>query len=101
MENLSKIKVYIKEILVSNSINGTLPMDMTQLDVDGLFHLAQACIKADVLLCSSETSVLEQVLAIITDENKSKMIDHIEVVCPSEQFEFAFTVKDFSEQIGL
>ncbi len=101
MENLSNIKGYIKEILVSKSINGTLPIDMTQLDVDGMFNLAQACIKADEFLCNNETIVVEQVLAIITEENKAIMIDHIEGICPNEQFEFAFTVKDFLELIGL
>ena len=101
MENLSSLKEYIKEILVSKSIDGTLPMDMAQLDVDGLFDLAEACIKAEKLLCIEEASIVDQVRAIINEENKATMIDHIEGVCPSEQFEFAFTVKDFLEQIGL
>lgn len=101
MENLSSIKEYIKEILVSKSIDGTLPMDMTELDVDGLFDLTEACIKAEKLLCIEEASIVDQVRAIINEENKAKMIDHIDNVCPIEKFEFTFTVKDFLEHIGM
>lgn len=100
MENLAKIKSYIKDILVSKTIDCTLPMDMTELDVDGLFDLAEACVKAEDFLCVDETSVVEQVRAIINEENQTAMIDHIDNVCPIEQFEFNFTAKDFLEQIG-
>lgn len=100
MENLDKIKNYIKDILVSKTMGDTLPMDMTQLDIDGVFDLAECCIKADEFLCVDETSVVDQVRAIINEEDTSTMIDHIENVCPIEKFEFTFTVKDFVEQIG-
>ena len=39
MENLAKIKNYIKVILVSRAIDDTLPMDMTQLDIDELLDI--------------------------------------------------------------
>ncbi len=100
MENLAKIKSYIKVILVSRAIDDTLPMDMTQLDVDGLFDLAECCIKAEQFLCVDEASIVDQVRAIINEENKVAMIDHIDNVCPIERFEFSFTAKDFLEQIG-
>jgi hypothetical protein len=100
MENLAKIKNYIKDILVSKAIDDTLPMDMTQLDVDGLFDLAEACIKAEEFLCVDEASVVDQVRAIINEEDTSTMIDHIDNVCPIEQFEYNFTAKDFLEHIG-
>ncbi len=100
MENLAKIKSYIKDILVSRTIDDTLPMDMTQLDVDGLFDLAEACIKAEEFLCVDEVSVVDQVRAIINEEDTSTMIDHIDDVCTIEQFEYTFTAKDFLEHIG-
>ena len=99
MQNLDKIKSYIKEILVSKAIDDTLPMDMTQFDVDGLFDLAEACVKAEEFLCNDEISIVEQVRAIINEEDTTIMIDHVDDVCPIEQFEFNFTVKDFLEHI--
>ncbi len=100
MENLAQIKSYIKDILVSKTIDNTLPMDMTELDVDGLFDLAEACIKAEEFLCVDETGIVDQVRAIINNEDETEMIDHIDNVCPIEQFEYTFTAKDFLEQIG-
>ena len=100
MQNLDEIKSYIKNILVSRAIDDTLPMDMTELDIDGLFDLAEACIKAEEFLCVDEASVVDQVRAIINEEDETKMIDYIDDVCPIEQFEFNFTAKDFLIQIG-
>ena len=102
MENLAKIKNYIKDILVSKAIDDTLPMDMTQLDVDGLFDLAECCIKAEEFLCVDEASIVDQVRAIISEQEyePTTMIDYIDGVQVIEQFEFTFTVKDFLEQIG-
>lgn len=100
MKNLAKIKSYIKDILVSRAIDDTLPMDMTQLDVDGLFDLAECCIKAEEFLCVDEASVVDQVRAIINEEDTTAMIDYIDGVQIIEQFEFTFTAKDFLEHIG-
>lgn len=100
MKNLAKIKTYIKAIIVSKAMDDTLPMDMTELDIDDLFDLAEACIKAEEFLCDDETNIVEQVRAIIREDDATTMIDHIEDVCPIEQFEFNFTVKDFLEHIG-
>lgn len=100
MKNLAKIKTYIKAIIVSKAMDDTLPMDMTELDIDDLFDLAEACIKAEEFLCDDETNIVEQVRAIIREDDATTMIDHIEDVCPIEQFEFNFTAKDFLEHIG-
>jgi hypothetical protein len=102
MENLAKIKNYIKDILVSRTIDDTLPMDMTQLDIDGLFDLAEACIKAEEFLNTDENSIVDQVRAIISEQEyePTTIIDYMEGVQTIEHFEFTFTVKDFLEQIG-
>lgn len=102
MKKVAKIKTYVKAILVSRAMDDTLPLDMTELDVDGLFDLAEACIKAeDLLSYNGCVELVEQVRAIINEENKAKMIDHIDNVCPIEKFEFTFTVKDFLGHIGM
>ena len=100
MPKIDKIKNYIKDILVCKAVDDTLPTDFNQLDIDGLFDLADACIKAEDFLCVDEVSVVDQVRAIIREEDTTTMIDHVEHVYTVEQFEFAFTVKDFLEQIG-
>jgi ribosomal silencing factor RsfS len=102
MKNLAKIKTYIKAILVSKAMDDTLPMDMTQLDVDGLFDLAEACIKAEEFLNTDEKSIVDQVRAIVNEQEyePTTIIDYIDGVQTIEEFEFTFTVKDFLEQIG-
>lgn len=101
MKNLAQIKSYIKDILVSRTIDCTLPTDMTELDIDGLFDLAEACIKAEEFLCVEDSlDLVNQVRAIINNEDETEMIDYIDDVCPIEQFEYNFTAKDFLSQIG-
>jgi hypothetical protein len=98
MKKMDKIKSYIKQILLSKALDDTLPMDMTELDVDGLFDLAKACVKAEKFLSSDEDNIVDQVRAIIREENQEAMIDYIDGVCPI--FEFSFTPNDFLEKIG-
>lgn len=101
MENLEHVKGNIKEILVWMALNDTLPMDMTELDVDHLFDVAVAAIKTDQYLDTSEVPATHQLLEILQTEDTGGMVDYVDEVQMAETFEFTFTIKTFLEHIGL
>lgn len=107
----------VKSIIVEMTCNDELPMDMNELDIDAVFDKAEEMVKEDenyknaqaydlageFLVPDDELDVIEQVNAILEEyeTDPSGMIDHVEGVLPTEQFQYSFTNKDFLSQIGL
>lgn len=105
----TKIAQAVKDYLVALAINDELPMDMTQLSIEGLEKAIQTALPTEEdkaielamhYLCDGDISTEEMVDAIANHEDQSDMIDNVEGVVVWEKVEWSFTCEDFLREIG-
>jgi hypothetical protein len=106
----TKIAQAVKDYLVALAVNDELPMDMTQLSVEGLEKAIQTALpsetdrqvsEAEHYLCDDDDmSTLEMIEAIADHEDQSDLIDNVEGVVVWEKVEGSITCQDFLEMIG-
>jgi|AntRauTorckE6833_2_1112554.scaffolds.fasta_scaffold00576_35 hypothetical protein len=94
----------VKSVLVEMAIDDSLPMDMSSLDIHGVFEKAKENIRNERLgrlaKFVSMDCDLDETLKALESANDNDNAGHIEGVQMAEDFEFTFTVKDLLERIG-
>jgi hypothetical protein len=105
----TKIAQAVKDYLVALAINDELPMDMTQLSIEGLEKAIQTTLPtpkeqalelASHYLCDGDLTIEEMVDAIYTHEDENELIDYVDGVTVWEKVEYSFTCEQFIQEIG-
>jgi hypothetical protein len=105
----TKIAQAVKDYLVDLAINDKLPMDMTQLSIEGLEKAIKTALPTEEenaielamhYLCDGDISTEEMVEAIANHEDQKDLIDNVEGVVVWEKVELSFTCEDFLREIG-
>jgi len=115
MKNLL-LQEAVKSILCQMAVDCTLPSDMTQLDIGTVFEKAEKSLENDETykrVCKldklaeflsydedNEINVALENLEVQAKIDDTVMVDHVDGVQVTEQFEFTFTVRDLLQEIS-
>lgn len=112
METTQELKYAVKDVLVDMAIDGTLPLDMTTLDIDEIFSMAEAKLKGDEayqdrltlsklgefvnIEVGEEDAVLQKWKSLTSANDKDMADDHFTMWQP---LEYSLTIKELAEQL--
>ena len=108
MKTTHQFKAIVKAILCEMTIDCTLPQDMNDLDIDGVFEEAEKRYGRQSMLDNLAEFVsyddledLENMLSILENHpDRSEITGWIEGITMVDRFETSFTVEDLLTQIS-